>query len=559
MKKQLGTLILSLAVAMGAMALPAKPGPVIVTEADGTERTVYLHGDEFFHYMTAEDGRWLEMHEGFLRETESMTEEQIVLRREQAREARIPRRVMEAMQASVPLNIAPRGLIILAQYSDVDFSPSNTLAAFQAMFDSENYSYNGATGSARRYFEDQSFGAYRPIFDIVGPITVSHNQRYYGENSRSGDDSHPDELIIEACQIADTAFNVDFSIYDNDHDGFIDFVYVIYAGRGEADGGPSYTIWPHTSWIYEGYGKTVRLDGKLLNTYACSSELQYAIGGTKRDGIGAFCHEFSHVLGHADHYATNNNSAKQTGAWDLMCSGSYNNNSNTPAGYTAFERFFMGWTTPVILNEPVTIDSMQPLVTSGECYLISETGEHNLIGNDPKPTTFYLLENRYRSSWDGYVPGNGLLITRVKFSYQKWVNNTVNNTASNRCYEIIEADGKEPTYGSEGWDGKQGDVYPTGKVDSYSPYENYPITNIKRTENGIVSFDFMGGDDFPSKVVKETAVELYGDEYTEIVAVYTVTGIKVQGEGKLNELLPGFYIVAVSNGKKQKGVKIYIR
>ncbi len=558
--RRIKLIILGLAVTMGVAARPAKPGPTVVVEADGTERVVYLHGDEDCHYMTLPDGRWVAWQDGFLREVKSMSDEEIATHRAEKRAARAPRRVTEETNVAIPLNIAPRGLIILAQFNDLAFREANNLTAFTAMFNSETYAYNGATGSAKRYFEDQSLGAYSPVFDVVGPVTVSQSQRYYGENDRSGSDRRAHELIIEACQIADTAFNVDFSVYDNDHDGFIDFVYVIYAGQGEADGGAAYTIWPHTSWIYSGGLGSYRFDGKRLDTYACSNELQYRMGtGLTRDGIGAFCHEFSHVLGFSDHYATNGATTKLTGTWDIMCSGSYNNNSNTPAGYTAYERFFVGWTTPVILNSPVTIDSMKPLVEDGECYLITETGTSNLIGNDPNPTEFFMLENRYRIGWDSYVPGNGMLITKIQYNASKWTNNTVNNTASAMGYDIIEADGKTPAYGTDGWDGKQGDAFPYGSTTEYAPYEEYPVTDIKRNGDGTMFFKFMGGNDFPLYVVKETAAELYGDDYTEVVGVYDTCGKLVTTDNRLNQLAAGVYVVAVSNGTKQKGVKIVIR
>ena len=540
-------------------ARPAKPGPVVITEADGTERTVYLHGDEHFHFMTAEDGSWLEMQEGKLHKVQGLTDEEVTERHAAAVARRVPKRVIEATQAGIPLNIAPRGLIILVAFQDKEFRAANTLDAFRDMFDGDDYSFNGATGSARKYFEDQSFGAYKPVFDVVGPVTVSNNQAYYGENDRSGSDKHPEEMIIEACQIVDTAFNVDFSIYDNDGDGFVDFVYVIYAGRGEADGGGSNTIWPHTSWIHQAYGRNVYVDGKRLDTYACSSELQSSTGYITRDGIGAFCHEFSHVLGFSDHYATNYTSVKQTGEWDLMCSGSYNNSSNTPAGYTAYERFFVGWITPTLLNSAVTVDSMKPFQSSGEAYIITETGESNLVGNDPDPVLFFMLENRQKEGWDAYVPGAGLLITRIHYNYQKWVQNTVNNSATARGYEIIEADGKEPERYEVGWEGKQGDVFPYEDVNSYTPFDDYPISQIRQNDDGTIFFNFKGGNDFPSTVVKERAVELYGDDYTEIVGVYDFTGRLVTTETPLNTLPQGVYIVAVSNGKKQKGVKIVIR
>lgn len=560
MRKRIGIIVLSLAVAMGAMALPAKPGPVVITEEDGTEQIVFLHGDEFFHYMTTQDGRWMEMQNGKLAEVPALSDEEVVARREARRKALLSSRVIEATTQAVPLNLAPRGLVILTQFSDLSFKEANNLAAYKSMFESDKYSYNGATGSAKQYFIDQSFGQYSPRFDIVGPVTISKTQSYYGSNDRWGDDAHPDEMIIEACQIADTVWDVDFSIYDNDHDGFIDFVYVIYAGRGEADGGPAYSIWPHTSYIYSARGKTIRLDGRVLDTYACSNELRANLwGSSSRDGIGSFCHEFSHVLGLPDHYATNYISTKQTGDWDLMCSGNYNNNSNTPASYTAFERFFLGWAEPVILNEPVTIDSMKPIATSGESYIITETGEHNFVGNDPKPTFFYMLENREKVSWDAYIPGEGLMVTKIDFSYNKWVSNIVNNNASSRGYEIIEADGKEPKITETGGEGKQGDVFPAGEVNSFSPFEKYPISAIKRNDDGTIHFNFMGGDDHVSELAKKTASALYGEGYTEIVAVYDAAGNKVHSEGILNDLPSGLYIVAVSNGEKQKGVKIYIK
>ena len=548
-------------IAVTAMARPAQPGPVVITGSDGTEHIVYLHGDEFFHYMTTADGQWVEMQDGLLKTVPALSEHEVTLRREQRRVMVTPRHITEAALIEQPLNIAPRGLIILAQFSDLSFQAENNLAGFTAMFNSETYSYNGATGSAKRYFEDQSFGQYSPQFDVVGPVTVSRNQAYYGQNDRSGNDTHAADLIIEACQIADTAFGVDFTKYDNNNDGIIDFVYVVYAGRGEADGGASSTIWPHTSWIYSDpyAGQTIRLDGKILDTYACSNELHIVLGyGLTRDGIGAFCHEFTHVLGLPDHYATNNSTAKVTGDWDIMCSGSYNNNSNTPAGYTAYERFFLGWITPVLLNEPVTIDSMQPLNTSGETYIITETGESNLIGNDPNPTTFFLLENRQQTGWDTYIPGHGMLITKIAYNYYKWANNTVNNSASSMGYDIIEADGKAPSIYDTGGSGKQGDAFPCVTANSYSPYEQYPITQIKENGNTIF-FNFMGGYDAPATIAKASALEQYGEDYTDIVGVYDPSGRLIFTEGKLNSLAPGTYIVAFSNGKKHKGIKLVIR
>lgn len=546
--------VLGVAFAMGAMARPAKPGPVVITDAQGKEHTVSLHGDEYFHYMTDAQGRWVEMRDGQLVEIPALNEEQIAARRAERVQQLAPRRVAEASKTAVPLNIAPKGLIILVNFSDVKFQKTNTLEAMKLMFNGDNYTYGGATGSARQYFHDQSYGQYNPEFDVVGPVDLSKNQAYYGQNDPTyGSDMRPAEMIIEACQLANQNMNVDFTQYDNNNDGVIDFVYVVYAGRGEADGGGANTIWPHTSQI--SYYGTYKMDGKKLDTYACSNELTQGAFGYVRDGIGPFCHEFSHVLGLPDFYNTNgNDNTKLTGDWDIMCSGSYNNSSRTPAGYSAYERFFVGWQKPVLLNSGASIQ-MEALSEGGQSYIITETGESNLIGNDPDPNSFYIIENRQKTGWDKYVPGHGMLIYKVQYSYNKWTMNTPNNNSKSMGLDIIEADGiaTRATYS-----GKQGDCFPYNDVDSYTPYEEYPITRIKETE-GVISFDFMGGGDFISAIALEKAEETYGDDFTEVVAIYDASGQKIQAEKPFSDLAPGMYIVGVSNGKKTKGVKILIQ
>lgn len=329
---------------------------------------------------------------------------------------------------------------------------------------------------------------------------------------------------------------------------------MVYAGRGEADGGGDNTIWPHTSQI--SYYGTYMFDGKKLDTYACSNEITQGALSYVRDGIGAFCHEFSHVLGLPDFYSTNgSDNTKLTGNWDIMCSGSYNNNSRTPAGYSAYERFFMGWQKPILLNSPSTI-RMEALSQDGQSYIITETGESNLVGNNPDPTKFFIIENRQNTGWDRYVPGHGMLIYKVQYSYSKWINNTPNNSSTSMGLDIIEADGiaTRATYS-----GKQGDCFPYNDVDFYTPYEQYPITRIKEEESGIITFDFMGGGDHISSLAIEEAEEMYGEDFTEIVAIYDATGHKVMTEQPFNDLTPGLYIVSVTNGKKTKGVKILVK
>ena len=407
---------------------------------------------------------------------------------------------------ATPLNMAPKGLIILVNFSDLSWTKADH-AEMDSMINGQNYTRNytyydwgstvhvTASGSAKQFFHDSSFGQYNPQFTVIGPVTVSRGYAYYGSNDSGGDDQHPEEMVAEACQLADQQ-GVDFTQFDNDGDGDIDFVYIFYAGNQESDGAGDNYIWPHSyeleSYYYRTHA-TVRLDGKRLNKYACSGEIEYM--SNMHEGIGTFCHEFSHVLGLPDLYVTDYNATQKTmGNWDILDAGPYNNNGNTPPLYSAYEQFFMGWLTPTVISDTGTY-SLQPLTQAQQAYLICAGGSHNLVGNDPNPTTFYLLENRQLSGWDSDLPGHGLMITKIAYNYNKWNDNTVNNTTGQMGVDLIEADGSAPSYSernpNNGYYGKATDLFPAGAT-SYNGINGYPIRNIVE-HYGVITFTVGNG------------------------------------------------------------------
>ena len=109
------------------------------------------------------------------------------------------------------INLAPRGLLLLVNFSDVQFASSNTQQAFDSLANSPSYTYNGATGSCKQYFTDQSNGKYIPHFDVVGPVNLPHSMAYYGANKEDGNDQYVVDFVIDACQGADR-LGVDFEI-----------------------------------------------------------------------------------------------------------------------------------------------------------------------------------------------------------------------------------------------------------------------------------------------------------------------------------------------------------
>ena len=499
--KKIASIFILAATSMAVMAVPARHGGRTVTQPDGSEVVVYQHGDESFHYMTNAQGEWLKQDAaGYYRVTEGLSDEAIAAKRQQSKFARRATNTTGADRL-----LATRGLIILVSFQDTLFQ--NSLADMTDWAMGENYTYNGATGSIHQYFYDNSWGQYDLQLDVIGPVQVSKSAAYYGQNRNGTDgaDMHPNEMVVEACRLADQQ-GVDFSQYDSNNDGYVDWVVIVYAGYGEADSYIANTIWPHQHDLAY-TGSTIQLDGKTVNHYCCLNELDGWNG--MRCGIGTFCHEFSHIMGLPDLYTTNYTDHKTCGSWDIMDYGCYNNDGNTPPMYSAYERWWMGWMTPELLNEAATVNLQELNRGKQAAYLTANgSGISNILM--PLPSTFYLLENRQQTGWDSYLPGHGLMITKVQWNYSKWTQNTVNNTASSMGVDILEADGLTPMYNSSnrtnGYFGKQGDLYPTESVNTFTQVTNYPLTEI--TETGtVVSFKVNGGGEQIALGVEQTQSE----------------------------------------------------
>jgi len=189
-------------------AAKAVAHPVEVTQPDGTSLFVRLKGDEFFHYKTTLDGDVIFRNEkgyyvyGVL--DNSQLELAAVKRRERA--ALYEKNLQSfksgmktrALRANADLKQA-HFMLVLVEFSDLSFQ--NTAADFDEMLngvDAEyNYTYNGATGSLRKYYSDNSNGSFVPTVDVYGPVKVSKAYSYYGGNDKNGRDKAPTILIHE--------------------------------------------------------------------------------------------------------------------------------------------------------------------------------------------------------------------------------------------------------------------------------------------------------------------------------------------------------------------------
>lgn len=455
MKKLFLPLILLLLPLYIVYAVPAIPKAIEKELEDGSKITLYLHGDEFNHcYATAEGWIVNEDEEGIfhyidkngqLADRLSQTvyaDPSSHLQLSEWKEHAIsqPNKMKEAAQSiqrigGFPLQGSPKTLVILVNFADKEFVTPDAQNAFWRLLNEPGYSDNEATGSAIDYFKACSQGQFIPEFDVVGPYTLEHDIAYYGGNSAWGQDSRPSQMALDACWAAHNN-GIDFSQYDTDNDGFVDNVFIYYAGYNEAEGAASNTVWPHRyvvqSWEVDG---ETEIDGKLVYDYACTSELK-GRSGTEMCGIGNFCHEFGHVLGLPDYYHTEDSYSTTLGYWSIMDGGAYSNEGRTPPLYSAYDRFFLGWLTPTEINSPeylyllpLTQKMETPADTLHQAYLLAD-GKHNMDGQDPDPNEFFIMEYRQQTGWDQYLPGEGVLFWHIDYNYRTWQQNEVNNYSS---------------------------------------------------------------------------------------------------------------------------------
>lgn len=498
-------------------AVPAYRGWRAMTQPDGTTITIRQMGDEFFHYWENEDGQQVEKTaDGWWRVKETPSEQSEISKRKQASRSYVKDAGTPRKSAGV-INLAPRGLVILVNFSDVSYKSGNTQSAMSDLMNSANYTYNDATGSVREFFKAQSNGAYVPDFDVVGPYTLSHNRAYYGGNDSSGDDKLAGDMVVEACKAAD-ADGVDFTQYNNDGDSEVDFVYVIYAGVGEADSDEDDAIWPH-NWTIESAryysnctytASQCKVDNLSINNYACSGELEG--GGTYRCPIGTITHEFGHVLGLPDYYvtsksATNYDKDYTPGSWHIMDYGSYNNDGRTPPNYSPHDKLYFGWSTPTLLAKDAQKDGTLT-TTYGSAYQI--TGTTTSAGAKSTNRVWY-LENRQKSGWDKCLPGHGLVVWEVQYDASNWTNNSPNNSSVG--YTVVTANNltrpyKPYVYNTTASSTSATPFPGTSNVRSYTPATGCALTEITES-SGKITFKYNGGA--PSTTWSYT---LYGDHCT---------------------------------------------
>lgn len=512
-----------LSFALRLYAVPAYPNPIKIKQPDGTTLTITLKGDEWKKWASTPDGYTLlknkdriyeyaiinkdgnlipsgvrasEINLRNLQEKSLLSKTQKNLFFSQSQSIAIQQITKIKLQESsqpekaFPTSGSRKLVCILIGFTDLQFTLTQN--DYDILFNQVGYNYDGAIGSVRDFYLTNSYNLLDITTTVVGPYTAANNMAYYGANDANdnNNDIRPRELITEAVHLANP--NVNYANYDNNNDGNVDGVYVIYAGYGEEAGASDDAIWAHKWGI-----TPIQLDGKWVSTYSCSAEYRGNSGmGISR--IGVICHEFGHVLGAPDFYDTNysnGGSYTGTGSWDMMAGGSWGGgDGRSPAHHNGYTKWaYYNWITPQEITQSGYY-SLRNAAQYKDCFIFTSATSNE----------FWFLENRQQIGFDASIPGHGLIIYHVDENGIATAGNQINATHPQYMYPVAaNATDNPPNYGTinsascpfPGTANKTSFTdYTTPRAYSWGEQpSNKPINDI-REESETVYFTFMGGN-----------------------------------------------------------------
>lgn len=461
-------------------------------------------------------------------------------------------------------------LVILVSYAldDVNFASSDPKALYNRLFNELGYTEEGRKGKGcvADYYREQSGGLLNLQFDIYGPYKVNYRAQPTESPTSSTKNYNKAAMRAAVMQFLEENPNIDLSEYDWDGDYTINQVIFLHAGlSGNINHPDCYGhVWPST-----GVFTTITAPGGYeISNYSASAELW---PNNRLMGIGTICHEFSHSLGLPDIYPVPSWTYTAVDEWDLMDGGNFTNYGWCPPNYSPLEKMLLGWLEPIELKEPCSVVGLKSISDGGDVYMVKHTD-----------TEFLLLENRQWDGWDFGNPGKGLVVYHVNYIPTSWSNNSVNGTKDVFNYSIVAADnrdydawddlvtkaGTHPRYQNSQWLNKSylsGSPYPyatdsTETVDALtdttipaavmitenaagSKMLSKPITNIRTSEDGLISFDFMGGG-----TSTEVIVDVPNNKHSD--ACFDINGRQVSSVTRR-----GLYLIRKPNGTIKKFFK----
>ncbi len=402
-------------------------------------------------------------------------------------------------------------LVFAVDFSDYPQATSGiNLAQIELAFNgsSDDLAYE----SVNSYYWKSSYGKLNLSADVYGFYRADHPSTYYADEYDklyewdylhddylySEDEvTHPDsDLIYELLVYYDDV--IDYSDYDQNNDGYIDGVYVIYTAPVTYDENEGSDLW----W---GYKDIYIWEGDIFDGvepyYFVWSGSDFFFENDEPLNARTVIHETGHMLGLDDYY-------------DYDPAGPYNSGGlgladmmdNTAGDHNPFSKILLDWVTPMVATESMTIE-IEPFMSSGDVIMVKKHWTYTIF-------TEYFLVSYYTpfdlndDDPDSLFTVPGVVIYHISAridngydndsAYYSIFNNN-NSDTINKLIKFIEADmgGEIDEYGYvENTDlFMQGDVFNLTVYPNYLWYDNTALgftigVQSLTTESAMIIIDF---------------------------------------------------------------------
>jgi len=280
--------------------------------------------------------------------------------------------------------------------------------------------------SLRNYYRRSSYDQLTIDGNVLGWYQAPYARSTVAPLDSGYNSQALENLIKEALNYYE-AQGHDFSQYDNDGDGAIDYFCVFWTG-------------PHGEWAtfwwgyYTGFSdSSYRLDGKRLTTYSWQWELYNYPSGTF--GPSTIIHETGHALGVPDYYDYDDAIGPRGGVGNLDI-------MDSTGDHNCFSKFMLDWITPTVVSTGSQTVSLRASGLYPDALLFMPGAVPGRIFNE-----FFMVQNRYRSGNDTnlFTGSDGLILWHVDSRLDSWNYDFLydNSYSAHKLVRLMEADGLE--------------------------------------------------------------------------------------------------------------------
>ena len=305
--------------------------------------------------------------------------------------------------------------------------------------------------SLRNFYRRSSYDQLTIEGNVLGWYQTPYTRSMVPET-----DNGRQNLIKEALNYYE-AQGHDFSQYDNDGDGTIDYFCVFWTGpHGEW----ASFWWGYYTWFYD---STYRLDGKRLTNYSWQWELYDYPNGVFTPSV--IIHETGHALGVPDYYDYDDDIGPRggVGGLDIM---------DSSGDHNCFTKFMLDWIDPQVVAWGAQTVSLRASGLYPDAVLFMPGAAAGEIFDE-----YFMVQNRQRVGNDTnlFTASDGLLIWHVDARLNTYDTDFLydNSFTAHKLLRLMEADGLEEIETRAAW-ADAGDYYKTG---SFISPESSPNTD----------------------------------------------------------------------------------